>query len=127
METRPLRARAALITAVLGLAAAATVAAYTLAGDEMRRRPELADGLVLSAGLLSIAAILYRLRSPGSWKSAKFIGLGILAIATAGAVFLRAGSSRQVRPSRSPPTSTRGRATARACRRCGRSPARCCA
>jgi PAS domain S-box-containing protein len=102
METRPLRARAALITAVLGLAAAGTVAAHTLAGDEMRRRPELADGLVLSASLLAIAAILYRLRFPGSWKSAKFIGLGVLAIATAGAVFFvldAPGGDRTLGPS----------------------------
>jgi PAS domain S-box-containing protein len=73
---------------LLGLAAVGITAAYVFGGDALASEGTLSGGLVLGACLLSALAVFGSLRREMAWSSARWLGLGLLALALIGTVFL---------------------------------------
>jgi PAS domain S-box-containing protein len=87
MSRQSSRARAWIAPAVLVLAAAGIVTAYTTAGDDVRRTDGIPGAIVGGACLLAAVVILLRARWPGAWRTARSIGMAVLALAALGAAF----------------------------------------
>lgn len=87
--------------AVLVLAAAGLVFAYTLSPETFRSHAATPDAAVMGAAFLSGLVILRRSRRDGSWKSAQYLGFGMVLLGTVNAAFLIRGLSGAVayRPS----------------------------
>lgn len=79
---------ARLTMAVLLAAAVGFVLISVLAPQSGRARAELADGSITAAGLLSGVVILRRLSAGNAWRSARYLGVGMLGLAAASAAFL---------------------------------------
>ena len=86
-ETRRTTSRLAL-TVVLLLAGAGVIAAYAASGGLVRSGDTLPPAAVSGACLLSSIAILARSPRRDAWRSAKWLGLGCLGLATLNVVFL---------------------------------------
>ncbi len=80
MSTQPVRPHAWLAPIVLLVAGAGVVAAYATALPELRRADGLAGGIVAGACLVSAIAILARARRQDAWRSATWLGLGMLGL-----------------------------------------------
>jgi PAS domain S-box-containing protein len=80
MSTQPARARAWLAPAVILLICAGVVAAYAVELQRIRRVDGLAAGIVAGASVLSALVILVRSRERGTWRSARWLGFGLLGL-----------------------------------------------
>ena len=74
--------------AALLLIGAGIVAAYATSLHEIRRIDGLAASIVASTSGLAAFLILFQARHPGSWRSARWLGLGALALAVLATTFL---------------------------------------
>jgi PAS domain S-box-containing protein len=87
MSTHPTRLRGWLAPVLILLASAGVVAAYVVELPRIQRVDGLSAGIVAGAGLLSALLILSRAREPDTWRSATWLGLGMLGLgAMAGAI-----------------------------------------
>jgi PAS domain S-box-containing protein len=80
MSTQLSRVQAWLAPTVLFLAGVGVVAAYTIALPTIRRTDGLPGTIVAGACVLSAVAIFSRARRPDAWRSAKWLGLGVLGL-----------------------------------------------
>ncbi|MGH2636691.1 MAG: ATP-binding protein [Actinomycetota bacterium] len=81
MSTQPVRPHAWFAPVVLLLTGAGVVLAYVLALPEIRQTDGLAGAIVAGACLISAIAIFARARRPDAWRSAWWLGLGVLVLA----------------------------------------------
>jgi PAS domain S-box-containing protein len=81
MATQPARTQGWFAPIVLLVVGAGVVAAYTLVLPDIRTNDGLAGAIVGGTCLISGLAILLRARRPDAWRSATWLGLGILALA----------------------------------------------
>jgi PAS domain S-box-containing protein len=88
MTTRSKRSGTWPILSVLVLAAAGVAAAYAIAQEALSSVDGLSDALILAACLLSAIAVFGSLRRDTAWESARWLGLGLLALAVIAAVLL---------------------------------------
>jgi PAS domain S-box-containing protein len=87
MSTQVSRLSAWLAPVVLLLAGAGVVLAYTTMKADVRRTDGLAGTIVAGACLLAAIAILARSRRPGSWRSARWLGIAVLSLAAGSGAF----------------------------------------
>lgn len=76
-----------LVVVVLVAAMGGVLMAETAGHDTLRSVAGLSDGVISAAALLSAIVILRRARGPGGWKSARYLGLGVVAIAVVAGIF----------------------------------------
>jgi len=76
-----------LVVVVLVAAMGGVVTAETAGHDTLRSVAGLSDGVIFAAALLSAIVILRRASGPGGWKSARYLGLSVVAIAVAAGLF----------------------------------------
>jgi len=80
MSTQTQRARAWLAPAVLLVVGTGVVTAYATSLGRIRRAEGLSSGLVAAACAVAAMMILSRVRQPGTWRSATWLGLGAIAL-----------------------------------------------
>jgi PAS domain S-box-containing protein len=83
MSTQPARTHAWFAPVVLLSVGAGVVAAYLMGVPQVRHSSGLPGGIVTVACLVSTLAILSRARKPNAWRSATWLGLGMLALTAA--------------------------------------------
>lgn len=87
MATQSIRAHVWLVSAVLLLAGVGVAFAYTVALPEIRSTDGVPGMIVAGSGLLASAAIFSRARRPDAWRSARWLGMGVLSLGAVGATF----------------------------------------
>ena len=83
MSTPPSRARVWSVPAVLIVVAGGLLAAYLTRADDLRRTAGLPGAIVGAASVLAAGVIFARSRRPDAWRTARWLGLGILGLAGA--------------------------------------------
>jgi two-component system sensor histidine kinase DegS len=87
MSTQSIRANVWLVSAVLLLAGVGVALAYTTALPEIRSTDGVPGVIVAGSCLLASTAIFSRARRPEAWRSARWLGLGVLSLGAVGAAF----------------------------------------
>jgi PAS domain S-box-containing protein len=87
MSTQSIRANVWMVSALLLLAGVGVALAYTRALPEIQSTDGVPGMIVAGSCLLASAAIFSRARRPEAWRSARWLGLGVLSLGAVGAAF----------------------------------------